>query len=100
MDIILYLLILGFGAIIGNKKLLKESVLAKLDHLQTISLLLLLFIMGVSIGLDREVVTSFASIGLQALIIATFSVVFSIVAVKLISGKVMETSEKGEKSDY
>jgi len=100
MTILLYLLILILGAIIGNKKLLKDSVMKKLDHIQTFSLLLLLFIMGVSIGMDKDVITSFATIGMQAAILAVFSVVFSILGVKVISKKVLILEEKREENDY
>jgi len=100
MTILLYLLILILGAIIGNKKLLKDSVMKKLDHIQTFSLLLLLFIMGVSIGMDKDVITSFATIGMQAAILAVFSVVFSILGVKIISKKVLVLEEKREENDY
>lgn len=99
MDILLYLVIIVVGAFIGSKKLLKESVMNKLDKIQTIALLLLLFIMGISIGMDKEVINSFGTIGLQAMILAVFSVVFSVLGVKAISKKVL-TEEKREESDY
>ncbi|MBU5677977.1 DUF340 domain-containing protein [Alkaliphilus sp. MSJ-5] len=99
MNIFLYLIILALGAYIGNKKLLKDSIMKKLDYIQSLSLLLLLFIMGVSIGMDKDVVTSFAAIGVQAIVLAVFSVAFSILGVKIISKKVLTLEEKREKSD-
>lgn len=100
MDIILYLFIIVVSAYIGSKKLLSDSIMKKLDRIQTFSLLLLLFIMGISIGMDREVVNSFGSIGLKALVLALFSVGFSILGVKVISGKVINAKEEREESDY
>lgn len=72
----------------------------KLDRIQELALLLLLFIMGVSIGMDRDVITSFATIGAKAIILAIFSVGFSILGVKLVSKKVLTSGEKRESSDY
>ena len=100
MNILLYLIILALGAFIGNKKLLKDSIITKLDNIQTLALLLLLFIMGISIGMDKEVIASFATIGVQAVILALFSVGFSVLAVKIISKKVLALEEKREESDY
>lgn len=99
MDILLYLIILALGAFIGNRKLLKDSIMKKLDHIQTLALLLLLFIMGISIGMDRDVITSFATIGIQAIILAVFSVIFSILGVKLVSKKLLTIEEEREESD-
>ena len=98
MNILLYLVIIVLGAFIGSKNLLKDSVIKKLDHIQTVALLLLLFIMGISIGMDKEVINSFATIGMQAMILAVFSVAFSILGVKMVSKKVLK-EEKREKSD-
>lgn len=100
MDILLYLVILIIGAFIGSKNWLKDSIMKKLDHIQTFSLLLLLFIMGISIGMDRDVITSFASIGMQAVVLAVFSVIFSVLGVKIVSKHVFTLKEKREENDY
>ena len=67
MDIIIYILILSIGGFIGYRRLLKPSIVNKLYHLQSGALLLLLFIMGVNIGLDETVLANFTTIGYQAL---------------------------------
>jgi len=58
------------------------------DKLQKISLnvsiLLLLFFMGVSLGKDPLLTTKLSSFGIQALAISGFSIFFSILAVLLI----------------
>lgn len=41
--------------------------------------------MGVNIGVNNDVVSNFYKIGLQAFILAVFSIVFSILFVKLVS---------------
>lgn len=56
MDIIIYILILSVGGFIGYRRFLKPSILNRLDTLQSGALLLLLFIMGVNIGLDDTVI--------------------------------------------
>lgn len=99
MDLLLYLIIISLGIFIGNKKLLKEPIMKKLDSIQTLSILLLLFIMGINIGMDREVIFSFATIGGQALVLATFSIIFSVLAVKMVSKYIdLNKTEKPEES--
>ena len=98
MDILLYLIILTIGIFIGNKgskNLLNEFMIKSLNRIQTFSILLLLFIIGISIGMDEDVIISFITIGKQALILAVFSVIFSILGVKIISKHVLVLKRKG-----
>lgn len=99
MDILLYLIILTIGIFIGSKNLLKESIIKSLDRIQAVSLLLLLFVIGISIGMDKNVIISFVTIGGQALVLAIFSIIFSILGVKSISKHVFMSKEKEEESD-
>ncbi len=99
MDILLYLITLTIGILIGSKNLLEKSIVKNLDRIQTVSILLLLFIMGVNIGMSKEVVASFAVIGKQALILAIFSIIFSILCVRAVSGYILASKEAREKSD-
>lgn len=85
MRILLYVLIILTGAWLGNKGKLKAIVLKNLSKIQYACLLLLLFIMGVNIGINKEIINTFGKLGIQALVLALFSVIFSIVAVKLVS---------------
>ncbi len=89
MNILLYIVIMIFGAFLGNRKLIPKVLMKKIDTIQFLCLLLLLFIMGVSIGLDEEVIQSFGTIGVQGIIFALSSIVFSIIGVRLIASKVL-----------
>lgn len=100
MDILLYLIIITIGIIIGSRDLLKESIVRRLDKIQTFSLLLLLFIMGISIGMDKEVILSFGIIGGQALVLAVCSIIFSVLAVKTVSKYIIVLEEEKDQSDY
>lgn len=66
------------------------------DKLQKISLnvsiLLLLFFMGTSIGKDPLLTTKLSTFGIQALVISGFSIFFSILAVLLII-KIIDNKE-------
>lgn len=85
MRILLYVLIILAGAWLGNRGKLSELVLKNLSKIQYGCLLLLLFIMGVNIGLNEQIIRTFGKLGMQAIVLALCSVVLSIAAVRIVS---------------
>ncbi len=83
--LLLYLGILILGAYIGFKDKISEKLKSRLGTIQNICLLFLLFIMGIKIGIDENVINSFLSIGVKAFIMSIFTVGFSIIGVFLVS---------------
>jgi uncharacterized membrane protein YbjE (DUF340 family) len=59
-------------------------------------LLLLIFILGINIGVNDNVVSKFYKLSFQAFVIALFSIVFSIAFVKLVSGFVKQDEKESE----
>lgn len=101
----LYFLVLIIGIIIGQKDIFGKKIYKKLDIAQTLSVLALIFIMGIKIGLDKEVMSSLPIIGVSAVIMAAFSIVGSILCVwigrKLIIEKLQKLFKIGkEVKDY
>lgn len=93
--LILYLGILLIGGFIGYKGLINKKVFDRLDIIQTCCLLFLLFVMGIKMGTDDNVIASFFKLGYQAIIISVFSIFFSVLLVKLVKGYVIKDNEKG-----
>ena len=93
MTILFYIAVLLAGGIIGARRLLKPRWLEGSDTLLSGALLLLIYLMGVKIGLDELVLSSFRTIGYQALVLALFSIFFSILGVKLVAGYVLRWKE-------
>ncbi len=81
MLIIFISLILGI--IIGASNLLPERILDLTDYLTLGGLFLLLFTMGVKIGINQEVIANLDNLGLEAIILALGSVSGSVVLVLL-----------------
>lgn len=77
--IIIYALIMVVGTWLGVKGVLKNKLLSKLPIIQEILILLLIFVMGVGIGKDENIMKYIFSLGVKAFVIAFFAVVFSIV---------------------
>ena len=83
--LLIYLIILGTGALLGYKGKISIRLENKLNLIQSISLFYLLFIMGIKIGLDEQIIRSFVSIGYRAGIIAIFSITVTILITTTIS---------------
>lgn len=81
--LLLYLALLGVGLILGRKGIFGEKVYSKLDVLQMLCLMLLLFTMGVSLGSDEAIISSIATIGVSGITMGLSTIIFSVLAVKL-----------------
>ena len=92
----LYLGILVVGGIIGYKDKISEKIESNLSIIQNISLLFLLFVMGITIGINDQVISNLFSIGVKAAIISLGSIIFSIIFVRLIGKFVLRTGEENE----
>lgn len=94
MNILLYLIILIMGAILGSKMKWKSGRDKAVGLVQNLALYFLLFVMGIKIGLDEEILGSFGTIGLQGMVLAAASVLFSIAGVRLVSKTLFTDAEK------
>lgn len=84
LRLLAYLVVLLIGALISYKGKISKRLYLRLDLFQTISILFLLFIMGIKIGNDRTVISSFFTIGFKAIIMSLFTISFSVLGVFLV----------------
>lgn len=96
LRLFLYLGILVLGGIIGYKDKVSEKLQTNLNTIQNICLLFLLFVMGMTIGINDEVISNLLSIGFKAGIISLFTVSFSIIFVYLVKRIMVLESDKVE----
>lgn len=96
LRLILYLGILALGGLIGYKDKVSKKLQTNLNTIQNICLLFLLFVMGITIGINDEVISNIFSIGLKAGIISIFTILFSIIFVRLIRRFIVLESDKIE----
>ena len=82
LDIFIYVCIILFGVFLVRKKLFPEKLLKKVSLLQSLSLYLLLGAMGYKIGSDDRLISNLHILGIKALVISVFAIVFSIAFVK------------------
>ena len=83
LDIFIYICIIIFGAFLVRKQILPEFILKKVSLLQSLSLYVLLGAMGLKIGSDRNLVSQLHVLGIKSFVIAVFSILFSILFIKL-----------------
>ena len=94
--LIKYLGMLAIGMFLGYKDLIKGPILNKLDLIQTIGMLSLLFVMGITIGMNKEIIANILNIGVKAGVITIFTVGFSILGLRLISPIILGKDEVNE----
>lgn len=94
--LVMYLGILILGGVIGYTDKIGKRLEANLDKVQNICLLFLLFVMGITIGINKEVISNLFSIGFKAGVISLFTVSFSIICVGLIAKFVVVEEDKIE----
>lgn len=94
--LLLYLLVLLLGGLIGYSGKISERIMSKLNVIQTLCLLFLLLVMGITIGMNDKVISSFLTIGLKAIIMSIFTVGFSILGVYLLRKFVLKRRENIE----
>ena len=99
LRLVIYLSILVLGGLIGYKKGIRKEISDKIDMIQIMCLLFLLFVMGVRMGLDDKVISSFLSLGYQAVVLSVFSIVFSVVFVMFVTKFISKNSKQEEFSD-
>ncbi|MBD5199180.1 MAG: LysO family transporter [Bacteroidales bacterium] len=87
---------------IGVGFLLRRFKLGWLPRITMCLILLLLFLLGLDVGSDEHIVKSIPTLGVEALVIAVVSIVFSCVAAWLlwrICGRPGSNSEKEGKNE-
>ncbi len=94
--LILYFSCLGLGGIVGFT--LKKKGMNKFKHLgklQILCTILLMFAMGVGIGIDKDVFVSLPVIGMLSIFYAISMLVFTFLFVFIVR-KLLKVSKKGE----
>ena len=85
---------IGIGIIIGYKSLLGEKALKWNSRLQNVWLMLLIFVMGMSIGSDGNIINQLPSLGAKAFLFAVLSIAGSVLVVYLLSIAFFEKEAK------
>lgn len=90
-----YLIFFLIGGIVGRVFKLKDAKMKKVQILQSLSVLLILFIMGINLGKNKELFSNIGKIGFRSTAFAIFSILISILLVYIYE-KYVYKRRKGE----
>lgn len=79
------ILFMALGILVGATIPMNDHQVILLGKLQSFGVILLLFVMGLSMGLDRKLLSQLSTLGYKALIFAGFTTFFSIAAVYMLT---------------
>lgn len=82
-NLIIMLAALAFGIFLGFIGVLKEKLIIYNKKIINLTIYLLIFLMGIKIGVNNDVFYNMKTIGIDALVLAVFSIVGSYLAVTL-----------------
>lgn len=84
LRVLLYFGLLAVGWLLSSKELIHEKLMKKISHIQTLILFALIFVMGIRVGMDEQVVSSIGQIGVKAAVFAAVTSGLSILFVHAI----------------
>lgn len=87
LRILLYFGLLAVGWLLSNKGLIHNNLINKISGIQAVILFGLIYVMGVRVGMDEQVLKSIGKIGLTAAIFAVITSFFSILFVYILRKK-------------
>jgi uncharacterized membrane protein YbjE (DUF340 family) len=98
--VLMYFGILALGWFISSKGKIHGKLMKKISSIQSIILFGLVFIMGVRIGMDEQILSSIGQIGLMAAVFAALTASMSMIFVYAARKKVIsDTNITGGKND-
>lgn len=77
------IIFMALGILVGVTIPMNDHQVASLGKLQSVGVILLLFVMGLSMGLDRKLLSQLSTLGYKALVYAVLTTLFSVIAVYL-----------------
>lgn len=83
----MWIIVLFFaaGIVLGRLLRTRASLIRLADQLAMVSILFLLFVLGLSVGLNREALAHLETLGLQASVLTLGAIIGSVTAVQLLS---------------
>ncbi|MFA9422490.1 MAG: DUF340 domain-containing protein [Sedimentibacter sp.] len=98
--VFLYFSLMAVGWFLSNRGLINTKLMNKISLIQTIILFGLILIMGIRVGMDKQVISSIGQIGIIAAVFAVLTSGFSILFVYIARKKFITNSIiTGDKND-
>lgn len=88
------LLALIAGGILGCSGLSKDFFEKHLDNIITLGLIILLFSMGIKIGINKEILSNLTNLSLKAIIISICAITGSVLTTKILVAKLFSAKRE------
>ncbi|MBV1756904.1 MAG: lysine exporter LysO family protein [Dethiosulfatibacter sp.] len=93
-SVILYLILLVAGALLSYRGLIHIKMLKRVGSLQMFFLYMLIFIMGIRLGMNKEVLKAIGDIGFKAAVFTVGTLATSVAAVYVVSQLLFKGQER------
>lgn len=81
--LLLYIALLLLGMFLSKKKIFGQKVYDSMEKIQMACLMVLLFAMGINLGMNDEILKSLATIGVKGVVFGIVTLIFSVLFVHL-----------------
>ena len=98
--VLLYLILLIIGGLLSYYGIIHDKLLRKAGKMQMVFLYMLIFVMGLRLGLDKKVLDAIGSIGLKAAFFAISTSIFGILFVFIVDKIIIKNDKTGGSNDY
>ncbi|MDD3078600.1 MAG: LysO family transporter [Paludibacter sp.] len=88
-----YVLLFMFAGMISGY-LLRSKKFSFLNRLILLLIWLLLFLLGLEVGMNQQVVNQFANLGMEAFLIAVLGTLGSVIGAKILWNKIKKQNER------
>jgi uncharacterized membrane protein YbjE (DUF340 family) len=98
-SVLIYLTLLVLGGVLSYKGIIHDKLLKRAGQMQMAFLYMLIFVMGIRLGMDEEVLKAIGNIGVKATVYTIGTISFGIVFVYF-TNKFIINNKKEQENDY
>ncbi|NLJ59141.1 MAG: hypothetical protein GX339_09895 [Tissierellia bacterium] len=84
LRVLMYFGILAIGWLLSSRGAIHGNLMKKISNIQTLILFGLIYIMGVRVGMDEQIISSIGQIGIMAAVFGLITGTFSILLVYIL----------------
>ncbi|SHJ44954.1 Membrane protein of unknown function [Dethiosulfatibacter aminovorans DSM 17477] len=79
--VLIYFVLLGIGGVLSYKGIVHDKLLKRAGQMQMVFLYMLIFVMGIRLGMNREVIETIGTIGFKSGVFAVLTALGGVLGV-------------------
>jgi uncharacterized membrane protein YbjE (DUF340 family) len=96
MTSLIVILLFVVGIVVGRLFRDQQTTRRNIDRLVSVAIFVLLFLLGISVGINEKIVADFSKIGYNAIVLTLGAVLGSLILAKIVYGLFFKQSPKTE----